>query len=79
MDKTSEYKWTGNSFSYHNLMSVHTDNIASVAGSRLAVLRDCFGHTDSYSIFVDVGVKFMLVRLSDVYNCFCSETKCDST
>jgi hypothetical protein len=56
-DKTSEYKWTGNSFSYQNLMSVHTDNIASVAGSRLAILRDYFGHTDSYSIFVDVGGK----------------------
>jgi hypothetical protein len=38
-------------------MSVHTNNTASVTGSRLAILRDYFGDADSYSIFVDVGGK----------------------
>jgi hypothetical protein len=56
-DKTSEYKWSGNSFSYQNFIYVHTNNTASVAGSRLGILRDYFGHTDSYSIFVDIGNK----------------------
>jgi hypothetical protein len=56
-DKTSEYKWTGNSFSYQNLTSVHSNNMASVAGSRMAILRDYFEHTDSYSLFVNVGGK----------------------
>jgi hypothetical protein len=54
-EKISEYKWTGNSFSYKTLMSVHTNNTASVAGSRLAILSEYFVHTDSYSIFVVVG------------------------
>jgi len=38
-------------------MSVHTNNTASVTERRLAILRDYFGHADSYSIFVDVGGK----------------------
>lgn len=56
-DKTSEYKWTNNSFPYQNLMSVHTNDMVSVAGNRMAALRDYFGRTDSYSIYVHVRGK----------------------
>jgi len=43
-------------------MFVRTKNTASVAGSKLTILRDYFGHTDSYSIFVDVGGKSHVVQ-----------------